>query len=99
MKSNINIEQLGKINEKLKLYIKDEELEIADIKSILNSINYNYDTDNAKKIEEVQLELTNKLKIINKNHNTDIFIIEKNIDLYKEINKNTEKIFKDLTEK
>ena len=95
----MNIEQLGKINEKLKLYVRDEELEFSDIRRTLNDINYNYDTDNTKKIEELELELINKLKIINKNHNTDIFIIESNINTYKELNKNTEKIFKDLTEK
>ena len=59
---------------------------------------YDIESKNAS-VEELELELINKLKIINKNHNTDIFIIESNINSYKELNKNTDKIFKDLTEK
>lgn len=99
MKSNMNVEQLGKINEKLKLYIRDEEIDFSNIKSILESINYNYDTGNVVKLEELEVELINKLKKINKNHNTDMLVIEKNINKYKELNQNTEKIFNDLMEK
>ena len=99
MKNNMNIEQLGKINEKIKIYTIDEELEFSNIKSILDIINCNYHTDNKIKLEEIELELMNKLKKINKNHNTNILIIGKNINKYKEINQSTEKIFKDLMEK
>lgn len=99
MKSNMNIEQLGKVNERIKIYATDEELEFYNIKSVLNNINYNYDTDNTIKLEELDEELINKLKKINKNHNLDMLIIDKNINKYKELNQNTEKIFKDLMEK
>lgn len=99
MKSNMNIEQLGKVNERIKIYTTDEELQFSSIKSVLNNINYNYDTDNTIKLEELEEELINKLKKINKNHNTDMLIIDKNINKYKELNQNTEKIFKKLMEK
>jgi len=99
MKSNMNIEQLGKVNERIKIYATDEELQFSSIKSVLNNINYNYDTDNTIKLEELDEELINKLKKINKNHNTDMLIIDKNINKYKELNQNTEKIFKNLMEK
>ena len=99
MKSNMNIEQLGKVNERIKIYTTDEELQFSSIKSVLNNINYNYDTNNTIKLEELEEELINKLKKINKNHNTDMFIIDKNINKYKELNQNTEKIFKNLMEK
>ena len=99
MKSNINIEQLGKVNERIKIYTTDEELQFSSIKSVLNNINYNYDTDNTIKLEELDEELINKLKKINKNHNLDMLIIDKNINKYKELNQNTEKIFKNLIEK
>ena len=99
MKSNMNIEQLGKVNERIKIYATDEELQFSSIKSVLNNINYNYDTDNTIKLEELEEELINKLKKINKNHNTDMLIIDKNINKYKELNQNTEKIFKNLMEK
>ena len=95
----MNIEQLGKVNERIKIYATDEELQFSSIKSVLNNINYNYDTDNTIKLEELDEELINKLKKINKNHNTDMLIIDKNINKYKELNKNTEKIFKNLMEK
>lgn len=99
MKSNMNIEQLGKVNERIKIYTTDEELQFSSIKSVLNNINYNYDTDNTIKLEELDEELINKLKKINKNHNLDMLIIDKNINKYKELNQNTEKIFKNLMEK
>jgi len=99
MKSNMNIEQLGKVNERIKIYATDEELQFSSIKSVLNNINYNYDTDNTIKLEELDEELINKLKKINKNHNLDMLIIDKNINKYKELNQNTEKIFKNLMEK
>ena len=99
MKNNINIEQLGKVNERVKIYTTDEELQFSSIKSVLNNINYNYDTDNTIKLEELDEELINKLKKINKNHNLDMLIIDKNINKYKELNQNTEKIFKNLMEK
>ena len=79
MKSNMNIEQLGKVNERIKIYATDEELQFSSIKSVLNNINYNYDTDNTIKLEELDEELINKLKKINKNHNLDMLIIDKNI--------------------
>lgn len=99
MKSNMNIEQLGKVNERIKIYATDEELQFSSIKSVLNNINYNYDTDNTIKLEELDEELINKLKKINKNHNLDMLIIDKNINKYKELNQNIEKIFKNLMEK
>lgn len=99
MKSNMNIEQLGKVNERIKIYATDEELQFSSIKSVLNNINYNYDTENTIKLEELEEELINKLKKINKNHNTDMLIIDKNINKYKELKQNTEKIFKNLMEK
>lgn len=99
MKSNMNIEQLRKVNERVKIYATDEELQFSSIKSVLNNINYNYDTDNTIKLEELVEELINKLKKINKNHNTDMLIIDKNINKYKELKQNTEKIFKNLMEK
>ena len=99
MKSNMNIEQLGKVNERIKIYATDEELQFSSIKSVLNNINYNYDTDNTIKLEELDEELINKLKKINKNHNLDMLIIDKNVNKYKELNQNTEKIFKNLMEK
>ena len=95
----MNIEQLGKVNERMKIYATDEELQFSSIKSVLNNINYNYDTDNTIKLEELDEELINKLKKINKNHNLDMLIIDKNINKYKELNQNTEKIFKNLMEK
>ena len=95
----MNIEQLGKVNERIKIYTTDEELQFSSIKSVLDNINYNYDTNNTIKLEEIEEELTNKLKKINKNHSTDRLIIDKNINKYKELNQNTEKIFKNLMEK
>ena len=95
----MNIEQLEKVNERIKIYATDEELQFSSIKSVLNNINYNYDTDNTIKLEELDEELINKLKKINKNHNLDMLIIDKNINKYKELNQNTEKIFKNLMEK
>ena len=96
MKSNMNIEQLGKVNERIKIYTTEEEIQISNINAILNNINYNYATDNTIKLEELQVELMNKIKKINKNHNTNILIINKNINKYKEASQSTEKIFKNL---
>ena len=95
----MNIEQLEKVNERIKIHATDEELQFSSIKSVLDNINYNYDTENTIKLEELDEELINKLKKINKNHNIDMLIIDKNINKYKELNQNTEKIFKKLMEK
>ena len=99
MESNMNIEQLEKVNERIKIHATEEELQFSSIKSVLNNINYNYDTDNTIKLEELDEELINKLKKINKNHNLDMLIIDNNINKYKELKKKKKKIFKKLIEK
>jgi len=99
MTNKINVEELSKINEKIKIYKSEEELNFSNIKEVLENINYNYETNNTKKLTELENGLINKINTINNNHRSNIEIIEKNIDKYKKINQETEKIFYDLLDR
>ena len=95
----INIEELNKNKEKARIYQTEEELNFNNIKEVLENKNYYYNTKNNKKLSEIENELINKLNVIKNMHQTNIAVIEKIINKYKDINQKTEKIFDDLTER
>ena len=95
----INIEELNKNKEKARIYQTEEELNFNNIKEVLENKNYCYNTKNNKKLSEIENELINKLNVIKNMHQTNIAVIEKIINKYKDINQKTEKIFDNLTER
>ena len=82
MKMNgiINKEEINKIIEKLKIYANEESININELKKELVNVGYFYNTNNKKKIDNLVLEVNNKLDIINKNHINYITVL--NINIY-----------------
>lgn len=79
MGNKVDIDELSIILEKIKMY-KEEEIDFNDINDLLSNINYNYNTGNRNNLDMLGAEITNNLNIISKIHNTNISILEKNIN-------------------
>ena len=95
----MNIEELNKNVEKVRFYKNEEELVFNNVKEVLENINYNYyQSNNTSKLENLENEIKSKLNTISNIHANNITVIRKNIDGYKKINEDTERIFSDLVE-
>lgn len=92
----INVEELSKSNEKIKMYKVDEELVFDDMKEVLKKLSYYYESDTVGKLESISMELIKKLKLIGEIHNNNVRVIEKSITNYKNLNQETERIFHDV---
>lgn len=80
MGNKVDIDELSIILEKIKMYKEEEEIDFNDINDLLSNINYNYNTGNRNNLDMLGAEITNNLNIISKIHNTNISILEKNIN-------------------
>ncbi len=78
----IDVEQIEKNKQKIEMYSKEEQITIDSINQVLKKINTSFNENNLTKLEDIQIELVNKLKIISKIHSNDIMILYKNIDKY-----------------
>jgi len=96
MMKQINVEELSKSNEKIKMYKVDEELVFDDMKEVLKKLSYYYESDTVGKLESISMELIKKLKLIGEIHNNNVRVIEKSITNYKNLNQETERIFHDV---
>ena len=76
------IEELEKSIEKIKLYKKEEDLNIDSINERIGAIKYNYTSKNIDGLKTLERDLIAKLKIINKIHENNIYVLEKNKEIY-----------------
>lgn len=93
MKYFIEIDSLSKANDKIKMYKHEEEISFSEINKNYKNINYSYNTDNRGRLIELENELISKFKIINKIHNDNIIVIDKNIRNYIKTSKKVAKDF------
>ncbi len=82
MNSLMYIEELEKSIEKIKLYKKEEDLNIDSINERIGAIKYNYTSKNIDGLKTLERDLIAKLKIINKIHENNIYVLEKNKEIY-----------------
>ena len=89
-------EQIKKVIEKLELDTKEEKINYDSIKTILNSINSHYKTNNTTKLDNIAFLLDNKLKKILKIHDDNILVLRKNLDTYMTTSDKISKLFDDI---
>lgn len=98
MENVMNIEELEKCTEKIKMYKKEEDLNMSSIKEKLQEIKYNYSSKNIETLSSIGMELIEKCKAINRIHQNNIMVLEKNIEIYKSNVVQVKNIFQDLQE-
>lgn len=96
MNVKVKVDELNRLNDKLRIYKNEEEVLVQDIKNSFLQIGYCYKNENANILDELNNSLVNKLIIINKNNYNNMHFIDKNINRYLEINQKVEKVFEDL---
>ena len=96
--SNIimKIEEVNSCLEKFKLYKEQEELFIEDAINCIEGIKNSYHSNNSDKLDNINLEIINKLNVISKIHNNNVTVIEKNIDKYRSANITTRNLFEKI---
>ena len=92
----VKIDELNRLNDKLRVYKSEEEVIVQDIKNSFLKIGYCYKSGNTKRLDELSNDLINKLMVINKNNHNNIRFITNNINHYLETNQKVEKIFENL---
>ena len=96
MENILNINEINKTAEKLKIHTSEENINIDDIKTELNNISYYYNTNNKKNIDNLILEISNKLDIVRKKHENYITVLNKNANKYKETAQHVKHIFEGI---
>lgn len=96
MKSIINRDELNNQLEKIAMYKSNESIIFDSIKEILNHYDYLCETNNQEKINDIKIELFNKLNTIKNIHENYIKIIYQNITKYEETSKKTEIILSNI---
>lgn len=96
MENIMKIEEVNSCLDKFKLYKEQEQLFIEDVTNCLNSIKNSYYSDNGKKIDNLNLELVNKLNVISNIHTNNVTVIEKSIGKYRLAEVTAKKLFEDI---
>lgn len=96
MENIMKIEEVNSCLDKFKLYKEQEQLFIEDITNCLNSIKNSYYSNNSKKIDNLNLELLNKLNVISNIHTNNVTVIEKSIGKYRSAEVTAKKLFEDI---
>lgn len=92
----MKIEEVGSCLDKFKLYKEQEELFVEDVINCFDRIKNNYRSNNSIKIENLNLEISNKLKVISSVHNNNITVIEKNIEKYRTTDATVKNLFENI---
>ena len=83
----MNENEIVLINDKLKLFKKEEDLSIEAIDNIYIEINNNYKTNNTDKLYLLESEVLNNLNDISRIHNDNIYVLDKKREQYLELKK------------
>ena len=86
-KIGMNENEIVLINDKLKLFKKEEDLSIEAIDNIYIEINNNYKTNNTDKLYLLESEVLNNLNVISRIHNDNIYVLDKKREQYLELKK------------
>ena len=96
MRSILNEEEIILDCNKIKVYNNEENINLSKIRTILDNINYNYDSNNAKKLIEHIFEIDKKINIIKNIHFNNIYVLEKNVEKYQLIKNEVETTFNNI---
>lgn len=79
----MDINQIENSVKKLQMYKEQEEINLENLKEIFNNIKYNYITNNKDTLEDIELDIILKYKIIINNNHNNIKILNINIERFK----------------
>lgn len=96
--NSIDIENMIKLLEMIKMYDNEEKVNFEKIKNSLIEVNNSYNTSNYNKLINIQTDLINKLSVIKLNHYNNEVIINKKIIKYIDTAKKAENIFNNIEE-
>ena len=82
MNSNMNIENIENLMEKMNMFNKEELLLFGEIKNQFTNIGYTFDMPFSSFFEEKINQLYDKFSIIVKIHDNNILVLNRNIDKY-----------------
>lgn len=96
MKSVMDIEQINKVVDKVKIYKSQEDVIFDDFKNSINEFHYNYDTNNSSRIDEIKKQIVSKFSVITAIHNNNVVVFTKNIESYITISSNVRNKFNNI---
>lgn len=96
MKNIMRIDYVNSSLDKFKLYKKQEQLLMDSITGCLDEIKYNYQSNNSKKVDNLNNELVEKINIIANIHDNNVIVIERAIEKYRIAEAKSKKIFEDI---
>ncbi|MBQ6495184.1 MAG: hypothetical protein IJI49_04200 [Bacilli bacterium] len=91
-KIGMNVPEIELLIDKLKIYIKEEDISVDELDNLYLEINKYYQTNNTNKIDLLESELVNNLKKISKIHNNNILVLEKKVEEHKELERENKMI-------
>ena len=97
MNSNMHIENMESLLEKLNMYKKSELVVFGELKNEFNNINYTFDMPFNKILDEKINQLYDKFSIIVKIHDNTLIVINKNIEKYLSTSYKVAQKFDDIT--
>ena len=83
MKSVLDEEKVITAVNKLEMFQKEENLNLDAFDSLFKNLSTYYQTSNSESFDSKVFELTQKFNIINKLHNNDVYVLNKNVENYK----------------
>ncbi len=92
----LSTEEISKTIKNLEVETKDEQLNIEDINTSIESLNLNYKTDNSDKLNNLALNFKNKFKTIISIHDDNILVLKKNMETYITTSEKVSKMFDDI---
>ena len=92
----MKVDEMLIVLEKIKMYKKEEDINFEVFEKKIKNIICNYKTKNTENLENLHNNFLDKLKVITKNHNNYILIIEKNIIKYQETETKVVNLLKNL---
>ena len=84
-KAFLDENEIRKIINRTKVFLKEELEIIDDLSSLCEELLNCYETKNSDNLEEKQVSLVYNLKKMSNNNNNNILILEKNINIYNNI--------------
>lgn len=89
----INLENYIK---KIRMYKEQEDLLFENFENLFKQLSFSYLTDNTDTLKEKMLFINNNNKKINVNNNSNIDVLNKNIDKYIATSNKTNQIFNNI---
>lgn len=96
MKNIMNVDQIASCLDKIKMYKEQEQLLFEDITNCFEKLKVNYNSNNSKKINNFNLELTKKFNTISNVHANNMLVLEKSMDKYRITSMKAEDVLEDI---